>query len=137
MAALAGFVGIAWRKPFGGIGFNHSIPLGGQSLLAWHSWWLLPPGRRHSAPGRLQNLFHPPGHFLSPSLFLWRNGLADIAVDGFTGANTAGAGEIWQRGCQPCPYEYGRSIHGDDRGSAGETSALLILICGATLPCAG
>ena len=130
MAALAGFVGVGLGKSlFGGLGYNVMNPaLVGRAFVqaafpvAITTWT---PG---FLPGRFSEIIPSTLAlpFMSPAATAdW---VAARAVDGFTGATPLALQKFAQTQVATLDLLTGRVA-----GSAGETSALLILVCGAYL----
>ncbi len=130
MAAVAAFVGVALGKSlFGGLGFNvMNAALVGRAFaqaafpVAITTWT---PG---FAPGRFWELIPstltPP--FLQPVAV--KDWIAGLNVDGFTGATPLALQKF-----QHIEVSSLDLFTGMVAGSAGETSALLILVCGLWL----
>ncbi len=129
MGVVAGFVAIALGKVlFGGLGFNVFNPaLVGRAFVqaafpvAITTWTPpLAPGRfLEFIPSTLTAPFMTP-----PSVAAWSH----HAVDAFSGATPLG---LWK--FQGIVVSTSDLFTGMSAGSAGETSALLILVCGAYL----
>jgi len=135
MAALAGFVGIALAKVmFGGIGLNVFNPaLVGRAFVqaafpvAITTWT---PAR---APGRFWEFIPSTWTFpfaVPTPVGQW---VKDIAVDGFTGATPLALSKLGNGVVPHFATDTGNLFMGITSGSAGETSAILILVCGAYL----
>ncbi|OOY35484.1 electron transporter RnfD [Solemya velum gill symbiont] len=130
MGVVAGFVGMAMGKMvFGGIGFNVFNPaLVGRAFVqaafpvAITTWTpAFFDGRfTQFIPTTLTMPFMMP-----PDISAWAS---SVAVDGFTGATSLGLQKF--QDTQTAPMEL---LTGMTAGSAGETSALLIFVCGLYL----
>jgi len=130
MAAVAGFVGVALGKSlFGGLGFNVMNPaLVGRAFVqaafpvAITTWTpAFAPGRfTELIPSTLTLPFMQP-----PNLDRW---IFDLRVDGFTGATPLAMQKFQQLSVNTTDL-----FTGMVSGSLGETSALLILLCGLYL----
>ncbi len=129
MGAVAGFVAIALGKAlFGGIGYNVMNPaLVGRAFVqaafpvaitTWVPAW---------APNRFMEFI--PTTFTAPLMAPPDiSGWAKSAVDGFTGATPLARWKFENILATPTDF-----ISGTVTASAGETSAILILLCGAYL----
>ncbi len=130
MAAVAAFVGVGMGKAlFGGLGYNVMNPaLVGRAFVqaafpvAITTWTpALAPGRfTEFIPSTLAWPFMRP-----PPLNEW---LAGLQVDGFTGATPLALQKF-----EKIMVDSGDLFMGMVAGSAGETSAVLILVCGLYL----
>ena len=135
MAAVAGFVGIALSKVmFGGIGFNVFNPaLVGRAFVQAAFPVAITTWTPAFAPDRFREFIPTTWTlpFLEPEpVSGWVKG---IAVDGFTGA-TPLALQKFGDGIKPhVTTDSADLFFGMTAGSAGETSAMLILVCGAYL----
>jgi electron transport complex protein RnfD len=135
MAAVAGFVGIALAKiTFGGIGLNVFNPaLIGRAFVQAAFPVAITTWTPAFAPGRFSEFI--PSTWTFPftepvSVGQW---IKDLAVDGFSGATPLalhkfGDGEVAHVTTSTIDLFTGMTA-----GSAGETSAGLILVCGAYL----
>ena len=127
MAAVAGIVGVAVGKMFfGGLGFNVMNPaLVGRAFAQAAFTVPITTWVPHMSEGRFTQ-FIPSTltlPFLKPeSLTSW---LASVAPDGFSGATPLALMKFEQ-----VPTDSVQLLLGTTAGSAGETSALLILLCG-------
>lgn len=131
MAAVASFVGIAMGKVFfGGLGYNVMNPaLVGRAFV--QAAFTVPITTW--TPCLAQNRFTEfiPSTLTTP--FMKPEPLSDwlatcMASDGFTGATPLALMKF-----ETVPTEYVKLLVGTTAGSLGETSALLILICGLYL----
>jgi electron transport complex protein RnfD len=130
MAAVAGFVGIALGKMFfGGLGYNVMNPaLIGRAFAQAAFTVPMTTWVPYMGSGRFTNFIPstltPP--FLKPNpIGDW---LTQVAPDGFTGATPLALMKFEQIGTDSVDL-----LIGTTAGSAGETSALLILLCGLYL----
>lgn len=130
MGAVAGFLGIVIAKSiFGGLGFNVFNPaLVGRAFVqaafpgAITTW--VPP----MAPDRFTSFIPTTwtAPFMAPAPITdW---IASLGLDSWSGATPLA---LWK--FQHTPTEVGSLFTGITAGSTGETSALLILLCGAYL----
>lgn len=130
MAFVAGFVGIALGKViFGGIGFNVFNPaLVGRAFVQAAFPVSITTWTPAFAPGRFLE-FIPSTWTIPfaapPSVMEW---VKQAGVDSFTGATPLAIQKF-----QDVTTDVGDMFLGLSAGSAGETSALLILVCGAYL----
>jgi electron transport complex protein RnfD len=129
MAVVAGFTAIALGKAlFGGIGCNVLNPgPGGPGLRPGR----LPGGHHHLGAGlRAQPLHRIRAHHLHPALHdpAGHRRVGETAVDGFTGATPLARWKFENVLATPADF-----LSGAVTASAGETSAILILLCGAYL----
>ena len=130
MAALGGFVGIVLGKAvFGGIGFNCFNPaLVGRAFLQASFTVAITTWTPAGAPGRFTQFIPSTLTFpftTPPSVNAWVDGLA---VDGWSGATPLAA---FKFGGETTPLL--DAILGTTGGSLGETSSLIILVCGLYL----
>ncbi len=130
MAVVAGFVGIALGKAlFGGLGFNVFNPaLVGRAFVQAAFPVSITSWTPAFAPGRftefIPTTFTAP-FTIPPDLGAW---VKAAGVDGFTGATPL---SLWK--FDGVVTSSSDLFTGMSAGSAGETSALLILLCGAYL----
>lgn len=130
MGAVAGFIGIALGKSlFGGLGFNVFNPaLIGRAFVqaafpvAITTW--TPAGAANRFVEFIPTTLTLP-FTMPPSVDAWSK---QVAVDAFSGATPLGAWKF--EGIDTSGWEL---FTGMTAGSTGETSALLILICGGYL----
>jgi len=135
MAALAGFIGIALAKVmFGGIGLNVFNPaLVGRAFVQAAFPVAITTWTPAFAPGRLAEFIPSTWTFpfaLPVPVDQW---VKDLNVDGFTGATPLALQKFGDAAHAHVPTDAMDLFTGMVAGSAGETSALLILICGAYL----
>ncbi len=129
MGAVAGFVAIALGKAlFGGIGFNVLNPaLVGRAFVQAAFPVAITTWVPAYAPNRFSEFvpttFTPP-FMIPPDIADW----AKKAVDGFTGATPLARWKFENVLATPTDF-----LSGAVTASAGETSALLILVCGLYL----
>ena len=130
MAAVAGFVGIAIGKMFfGGLGYNVMNPaLVGRAFAQAAFTVPITTWVPYMSAGRftqfIPSTLTPP--FLKPTpIGEW---LTQVAPDGFSGATPLALMKFEQIGTDSVQL-----LLGTTAGSAGETSALLILLCGLYL----
>ncbi|MCP5406497.1 MAG: RnfABCDGE type electron transport complex subunit D [Chromatiaceae bacterium] len=135
MAALAGFVGIALAKVmFGGIGFNVFNPaLVGRAFVQAAFPVAITTWTPAFAPGRFTEFIPSTWTFPFAEPVPVAQWIKDIAVDGFTGATPLALEKFGNAGVSHVHTNTADLFMGMTAGSAGETSALLILICGAYL----
>ena len=135
MAAVAGFIGIALAKVmFGGIGLNLFNPaLVGRAFVQAAFPVAITTWTPAFAPGRFVEFIPSTWtipYAVPPAVGDW---VKDLAVDGFSGATPLalqkfGDGEIAHVATDTMDLLFGTTA-----GSAGETAALLIFVCGAYL----
>ncbi len=135
MAALAGFVGIALAKVmFGGIGFNVFNPaLVGRAFVQAAFPVAITTWTPAFAPGRFTELI--PSTLTFPFAVPVPVGqwVKDLDLDGFTGATPLALQKFGDGEVAHVATDSMDLLMGMTAGSAGETSALLILVCGAYL----
>jgi electron transport complex protein RnfD len=130
MAALAAFVGVALGKAlFGGLGYNVMNPaLVGRAFVQAAFPVAITTWTPAFAPGRFSETIPSTlaAPFMSPApVGDW---IAGLQVDGFTGATPLALQKFQQVTVDTLDL-----LTGLTAGSAGETSALLILLCGLYL----
>jgi electron transport complex protein RnfD len=135
MAAVAGFVGISLAKVmFGGIGLNVFNPaLVGRAFVQAAFPVAITTWTPAFAPGRFAEFIPSTWTFpfaLPVAVDQW---VKDIAVDGFTGATPLALQKFGDAAHAHVPTDAMALFMGNTAGSAGETWALLILVCGAYL----
>jgi len=135
MAVVAGFVAIALTKVmFGGIGFNVFNPaLVGRAFVQAAFPVAITTWTPAFAPGRFTEFI--PSTLTLPfvvpkSVAGW---VERIAVDGYTGATPLALQKFGDGNLEHVTTQNADLFFGMTAGSAGETSALLILVCGAYL----
>jgi electron transport complex protein RnfD len=135
MAAVAGFLGIALAKVmFGGIGFNVFNPaLVGRAFVQAAFPVAITTWTPAFAPGRFTEFIPSTWTFPFAEPVPVGQWVKDLAVDGFSGATPLalqkfGDGEIAHVTTNTTDLFMGMTA-----GSAGETSAVLILVCGVYL----
>nr|VFK17729.1 MAG: electron transport complex protein RnfD [Candidatus Kentron sp. LFY] len=138
MAIVAGFIGIALAKVmFGGIGFNVFNPaLVGRAFVQAAFPVAITTWTPAFAPGRFTEFI--PSTWTIPfaapvSVTEWVEGISfstqgTLGIDGFTGATPLALQKF-----QQITTDVGSMFLGISAGSAGETSALLIFLCGMYL----
>ena len=132
MAVVAGFVAIALTKVmFGGIGFNVFNPaLVGRAFVQAAFPVAITTWTPAFAPGRFTEFI--PSTLTLPfvvpkSVAGW---VERIAVDGYTGATPLALQKFGDGNLEHVTTQNADLFFGMTAGSAGETSALLILVCG-------
>ncbi len=135
MAAVAGFVAIALTKVmFGGIGFNVFNPaLVGRAFVQAAFPVAITTWTPAFAPGRFIDFIPTTWTlpFVEPEPVAgW---VKSIAVDGFSGATPLALQKFGDGTLAHVATESTDLFFGMTAGSAGETSAVLILVCGAYL----
>ena len=135
MAAVAGFVGIALAKVmFGGIGFNVFNPaLVGRAFVQAAFPVAITTWTPAFAPGRFTEFIPTTWTlpFVQPeSVSAW---VKSVAVDGFSGATPLALQKFGDATHAHINIDHADLFLGMTAGSSGETSALLILLCGAYL----
>lgn len=135
MAAVAAFVGISLAKVmFGGIGLNVFNPaLVGRAFVQAAFPVAITTWTPAFAPGRFAEFIPSTWTFpfaLPVSVGQW---VKDLAVDGFTGATPLALQKFGNAELAHVATDSMDLFMGMTAGSAGETSALLILACGAYL----
>jgi electron transport complex protein RnfD len=135
MAAVAAFVAIALAKVmFGGIGLNVFNPaLVGRAFVQAAFPVAITTWTPAFAPGRFTEFIPSTWTFpfaLPASVGEW---VKDMAVDGFTGATPLALSKLGNGEVAHFVTDSMDLFMGTTAGSAGETSALLILLCGGYL----
>jgi len=135
MAALAGFICIALAKVmFGGIGFNVFNPaLVGRAFVQAAFPVAITTWTPAFAPGRFAEFIPSTWTFPFAIPVPVGDWVKEIAVDGFTGATPLALQKFGDGEVAHVTTESMDLFMGMTAGSAGETSALLILACGAYL----
>ena len=135
MAALAGFVGIALAKVmFGGIGLNVFNPaLVGRAFVQAAFPVAITTWTPAFAPGRFTEFIPSTLTFPFTEPVVVTQWVKDLAVDGFTGATPLALQKFGNGALAHVTTSTTDLFMGMTAGSAGETSALLILVCGAYL----
>jgi Na+-translocating ferredoxin:NAD+ oxidoreductase subunit D len=135
MAAVAGFVGIALAKVmFGGIGLNVFNPaLVGRAFVQAAFPVAITTWTPAFAPGRFTQFIPSTWTFPFAEPVQVGQWVKDLAVDGFTGATPLALQKFGDAAHAHVPTDTMDLFMGMTAGSAGETSALLILVCGAYL----
>jgi electron transport complex protein RnfD len=135
MAAVAGFVGIALAKVmFGGIGLNVFNPaLVGRAFVQAAFPVAITTWTPAFAPGRFTEFIPSTWTFPFAEPIAVGQWVKDLAVDGFSGATPLALQKFGDGQVAHVTTNTTDLFMGMTAGSAGETSALLILVCGAYL----
>jgi electron transport complex protein RnfD len=135
MAAVAGFLGIALAKVmFGGIGFNVFNPaLVGRAFVQAAFPVAITTWTPAFAPGRFTQFIPSTWTFPFAEPVPVGQWVKDLAVDGFSGATPLALQKFGDGDVAHVATNTTDLFMGMTAGSAGETSAVLILVCGAYL----
>lgn len=135
MAVVAGFLGIALAKVmFGGIGFNVFNPaLVGRAFVQAAFPVAITTWTPAFAPGRFTGYIPSTWTFPFAEPVPVGQWVKDLAVDGFSGATPLALQKFGDAEVAHVTTNTTDLFMGMTAGSAGETSAVLILICGAYL----
>lgn len=135
MAVVAAFIGIALAKVmFGGIGLNVFNPaLVGRAFVQAAFPVAITTWTPAFAPGRFTQFIPSTWTFPFAQPVAVGDWLKEVAVDGFTGATPLALQKFGDAAHAHVPTDSMALLMGQTAGSAGETMALLIFICGCYL----